>query len=141
MTSLNVILVAPQCRFFCVSEVRIDPEQRYAKERYVSGIDDIKTGYSIKFSKSKPEELHKICIDESQHPTAYVIQKGHQKMGLHVSVMGLHVSVDSFHDSCNGSADELLRFGHIASAQEKQVFADEKAGKIQRQLPPATVYR
>ena len=50
-----------------------------------------------------------MCIDESEHPTAYVIQKGHQKMGL-------HVSVDSFHDSCNGNAEELLRFGHIALA-------------------------
>ena len=81
-----------------------DPEQGYAIEKYVSGIDDndIKTGYSIKFSKSKAEELHKMCIDESQHPTAYVIQKGHQKMGL-------HISVDSFHDWCNGNAEELLR--------------------------------
>ena len=75
-----------------------------------------------------------MCIDESQHPTAYVIQKGHQKMGL-------HVYFDSFHDWCNGNAEELLRFGHIASAYEKHVLADEKAGKIQRQLPPATVYR
>ena len=32
-------------------EIRIDPEQGYAKEKHVSGIDDIKTGYSIKFSK------------------------------------------------------------------------------------------
>ena len=54
--------------------------------------------------------------------------------------MGLHVSVDSFHDRCNGNGEELLRFDHIASAYEK-VLADagEKAGKIQRQLPPATI--
>ena len=65
-----------------------------------------------------------------------MIEKGYQKMGL-------HDSIDSFHDRYNGNAEELLRFGHIASVYEKQVLADagEKAGKIQRQLSPATVYR
>lgn len=50
-------------------------------------------------------------------------------------------SVDSFHNWCNGNAEELLRLGHIALAYKKRVFADEKAGRTQRQLPPAMVYR
>ena len=62
----------------------------------------------------------RIRIDELEHPTAYMIEKGYQKMGL-------HDSIDSFHDRYNGNAEELLRFGHIASVYEKQVLADEKA--------------
>ena len=74
-----------------------------------------------------------MCIDESQHPTAYVIQKGHQKMGL-------HVSVDSFHDWCMEMQKSYL--GSVILLQHmRKVLADEKAGKIQRQLPLATAYR
>lgn len=54
--------------------------------------------------------------------------------------MGMRIKVDSFKDWRNGIAEELLRFGHIASAYERQVLADEKQGKIQKQMPHARLY-
>jgi len=50
--------------------------------------------------------------------------------------MGMRIKVDTFKDWRDVIAEELLRFGHIASPYERQRLADEKAGKVQQQQHP-----
>lgn len=98
----------------------------------------IKTGYSIKLSPKKADELHKLCLDEpseysNNQVTAYSVQRGDNKGP------GNLVSVQSYKDwrDCE-DVKELFRFGHIANPEERQLLAEEKAGKV---TPPNMIPR
>ncbi len=107
-------------------EIKMNTET-FEKENLKVGLETMERGYSIPFTVEKADELHKLC-DES---TTYTICKGYYRMGN-------RIKVDTFEDFRDGEPDDLLRWGHRASAYEKQVMADERAGKVQ--LPPTKLY-
>ena len=110
-------------------EIKVDPET-YEKTRVCTGVSNIKCGYSIKFSPKKTDELHKLCLDtpseySNNMKTSYSVQRGENKGP------GNLVTVSSYRDWRDAEdIEELFRFGHIASPEERQLLADEKAGKI-----------
>ncbi len=89
----------------------------------------IKTGYLIKFTQTNIDRLHKFCIDEPSDysdgsTTYYSVQRGEQKGPNN------YTTVKSFKDwrDCE-DIEELFRWGKIATPEERQVLAEEKAGK------------
>jgi hypothetical protein len=51
---------------------------------------------------------------------------------------GTRFTIRSLNDWRNGTQEELLRFGHIASDYERQILEDEKQGKYTHMgIPPA----
>jgi hypothetical protein len=109
-------------------EIRVNPEEGYAKEKYVSHIDRVEDCYSIPFTQENIDKLQKYC--DGTTATAYSIEKEDFKAGITVSITSLE-------DRREGKAEELLRFGHVASSFEKQVLEDEKIGKFQSTPSPA----
>jgi hypothetical protein len=96
------------------------------KERVTSGIEGLKIGYSIPFTKENIERISKYVTKNTQ----FVIALGNQ--GSHTK----RITVNTLEDLKLGEAEELVRFGHRASDYEKQVLADEKQGKYQHYTPP-----
>lgn len=102
-----------------VPEYKIRMNDDYEKETYTAGYTDIETKYSIPFTVKKADELQKLCSDK----TAYLISLGRYKEGR-------RIRCDSFEDWKEGEPLELNRFGHRASAHEKQLMLDEKDGLV-----------
>jgi hypothetical protein len=106
-------------------EVKVDPEEGYAKKVIVTGIDFIEDAYSIPFNKKNVEKL----TEYTDGSTSYTISKEDYQSGK-------RFTVSSYHDWLEGKPEHLLRFGHIASSYEQQVLADEKIGKFQNTPSP-----
>lgn len=107
-------------------EIKVNAEEGYVKEKYVSHIDMIEECYSIPFTQENIDKLQKYCDGN----TAYSIQKQDYRAGM-------TFIIESLKDWREGKAEELLRFGHIASSFEKQILEDEKIGKFQSTPSPA----
>jgi hypothetical protein len=113
-------------------------QETLEKERVCTAVSNIKTGYSIKFSAKMADELHKLCVDEpseysNNQVTSYPVQRGDNKGP------GNLVSVKSYKDLRDAEdIEELFRFGHIANPEERQLLAEEKAG---RATPPNMIPR
>ncbi len=106
-------------------EIKVNAEEGYAKEKFVSHIDRVDDCYSIPFTKENVEPLHKYTDGN----TAFVIQKEDFQSGRRLSIA-------SYEDWIDGDVIELLRFGHRASSYEKQILADEKIGKYLDHVTP-----
>jgi hypothetical protein len=110
-------------------EIKVD-EETLEKSRVCTGVSHIKTGYSIKWSIKKADELHKLCIDapsdySNNLVTAYSVRRGELKGPNNL------VTVESFKDWRDvEDVEELFRFGRIAIPAERQLLAEEKAGKV-----------
>lgn len=111
-------------------EIKVDDET-FEKSRVCTGVSHIKTGWLIPFTKKKADELHdKYCLDvpseySSNTKTAYSVQRGENRGPGNV------VSVQSYKDWRDAEdIEELFRFGKIANPAERQLLAEEKAGKV-----------
>jgi hypothetical protein len=82
------------------------------------------------FSPKKADDLQKFCLDtpseySNNMKTSYSVQRADN------NGPGNLVTVSSYGDWKDAEdIEELWRFGHIASPEERQLLADEKAGKI-----------
>jgi hypothetical protein len=118
-------------------EIKVNQET-LEKERVCAAVSNIKTGYSIKFSAKMVDELHKLCVDEpseysNNQVTSYSVQRGDNKGP------GNLVSIKSYKDWRDAEdSEELFRFGHFANPEERQLLAEEKAG---RATPPNMIPR
>jgi hypothetical protein len=96
----------------------------------MSRLVHIKCGYSIRLSPKKADELHKLCLDtpseySNNMTTSFAVQRGENKGPDNL------VTVSSYWDWRDAEdIEELFRFGHIASPEERRLLADKKAGKI-----------
>lgn len=106
-------------------EIEVIPEEGYAKRKKMVSWNECDTCYSIPFNDKNIDKLIKYCDGN----TMYIISKQDYQSGRRFSIR-------SMNDWRNGSVEELLRFGHIASDYEKQILADEKQGKYVT-YPPA----
>ena len=110
-------------------EIKVD-EETLEKSRVCTRADYVKTGYSIRFSTKKADELHKLCIDvpseySSNQVTSYAVERGENKGPSNL------ITVESFKDWRDAEdIEELFRFGRIANPAERQLLAEEKAGKV-----------
>jgi hypothetical protein len=105
--------------------IKVLPEEGYEKIKVVEGIEGVDACYSIPFTQKNIDKLVKYCDGN----TSYCIAKEDYQSGRRLSIRSLA-------DWKNGTAEHLLRFGHIASDYEKQMLEDEKIGKCIT-LPPA----
>jgi hypothetical protein len=108
-----------------------DPEEEegtFMNVRKVTGYSKIETRYDIPFSTKTADEMHEFCDDAAlsgiEHPTQYSVKRGGLNSGARTK------TVYSFKDWRNGDFDELERFSRIPTATERQIFEDEKAGKV-----------
>lgn len=106
-------------------EIKVDPEEGYAKSKIVTGIDMVEDCYSIPFTKENIDKVVKYCDGN----TSFCIQKQDHQSGRRIGVRSLE-------EWKNGKVEELLRFGHSASSYEKQILEDEKIGKFHDHVMP-----
>jgi hypothetical protein len=106
-------------------KARVTEEEGFVQE-IITTVESIETGYSIPFTQ---KNIDKLLIPHMDGNTSYSIQKMDYKSGARFSIRSLR-------DWRNGSVEELLRFGHIATDYEKQILEDEKQGKYVT-YPPA----
>ena len=105
---------------------RITEEEGLVQE-IITTVESIDTGYSIPFNQKNIDKL----LPFTDGNTQYSIQKKDFKSGSRFSIRSLQ-------DWRNGTVEELLRFGHIASDYEKQILEDERQGKFTHMgTPPA----
>ena len=77
------------------------------KEREVSDIANIETGYSIPFSKEKMNELRQMGLSQSAH---FSVEHSN----------GIRISVETFEDLRDGEYNELNHFGTIPNDVQRR---------------------
>lgn len=107
-------------------KARVSEDEGFVQD-VITTVESVETGYSIPFNQKNIDKLIKYCDGN----TAFIIQKMDYQSARKFTIRSLN-------DWQNGSTEELLRFGHIASSYEQQILADEKQGKFTHLgIPPA----
>ncbi len=82
------------------------------RQREVSDIANIETGYSIPFSKEKMNELRQIGLSQSAH---FSVEHSN----------GIRISVETFEDLRDGEYNELNHFGTIPNDVQRRRWINE----------------
>jgi phage pi2 protein 07 len=114
-----------------IPQFRLRKDENGYEEKYVHSLSDVRTGYSLLFTKKNVQDLHrKGCLDRtsgvavtpmnSNGFTHYMVQKEGERN---------KTMVRSYDEFVNGDFEELYRYGRIRTEAERSYEELSKYGR------------